>query len=358
MTESRARFAASRDPARARRNRIVNGGMMVSQENGSAVGTASGFYPADQWPYVGIHDGAVQVAQVASVTPEGSPNRIRVTVTTADTSIAAGQYAILLQKLEGFNVADFIWGTASAKATILRVGVKAPAGTYGVSIRNNATDRSVVANMVISGGEANTDVVKTLVFTGDTAGTWTKDNTAGMIMTIALAAGSTFQGSLGVQAGSIIATSSQFNFLGTVGNVFELFDVGFYLDPDATGAAPPWELPDYADELRRCLWFWEKTYPRASPPGTATSAGMMGAVAASAGAILGTFVFKSPKRAAPTVTLYGESGTSGVISAVGGGNTAAATASGVTESGFFQITTSGLTAGAVYYTHFKADSRL
>ena len=34
-------------------------------------------------------------------------------------------------------------------------------------------------------------------------------------------------------------------------NAFELFDVGLYLDPEATGVAPKWEMPDEAEELRR-----------------------------------------------------------------------------------------------------------
>ena len=46
--------------------------------------------------------------------------------------------------------------------------------------------------------------------------------------------------------------------LRTTGNVFELFDVGLYLDPHNTGIAPPWQMPDEAEELRACQRYYCK----------------------------------------------------------------------------------------------------
>jgi hypothetical protein len=46
--------------------------------------------------------------------------------------------------------------------------------------------------------------------------------------------------------------------MATAGAIFELFDVGLYLDPDGTGKAPPWVTPDYAAEERACLRYWQK----------------------------------------------------------------------------------------------------
>src|SRR4051812_34297610 len=87
--------AAQRSQARAnldvmKRNYIVNGGMMISQENAATAGT-NNWYPADQWLNAGaLTAGSYTVAQVASVTPGGSPNRIRVTITGANASPGAG----------------------------------------------------------------------------------------------------------------------------------------------------------------------------------------------------------------------------------------------------------------------------
>jgi hypothetical protein len=44
--------------------------------------------------------------------------------------------------------------------------------------------------------------------------------------------------------------------MGTVGNVFELFDVGLY----EGNTAPDFVVPDYASELRTCQRYWENPW--------------------------------------------------------------------------------------------------
>lgn len=237
-----------------RRNRIVNHDMRVSQENGTTSGTTNGRYPVDQWAqYFVTSAGTLTVAQVASVTPAGSPNRLRATVTVADASLAAGEFWTLTQNLEGSNVADFMYGSASAQDCVLRFGFKGPAGTYAVHLGNSAANRSYVALFTIGAGEANTDTVQTLSIPGDTTGTWlTADGVIGITLDIVLACGSTFQGSTGWQAGNILGTSGVSNGMGTGSSVFELFDVGLRLDPDATGVYGQYQVgekhPDYRAE--------------------------------------------------------------------------------------------------------------
>ena len=227
-----------------RRNRIVNHDMRVSQENGTTAGTTNGYYAADQWAqYFVTSAGTLTVAQVASVTPAGSPNRLRATVTVADATLAAGEFWTLTQNLEGSNVADFQYGGASAKNIVLRFGFKGPAGTYAVSLKNSAANRSYVALFTIAGGEANTDTVQTISIAGDATGTWlTADGVIGLTLDIVLACGTTFQGSTGWQSGNILGTSGVSNGMGTGSAVFELFDVGLKLDPDATGIYGQYEV--------------------------------------------------------------------------------------------------------------------
>ncbi|MET4190673.1 MULTISPECIES: hypothetical protein [unclassified Bradyrhizobium] len=238
-----------------KRNYIVNGGMMVSQENGTSAGTTVNYYPVDQF-FVGTQSsGAFSAAQVASPTPGGSPNRLRYTVTTADAAVATGDLTWIMQSIEGLRGADLLYGASAAKAVTLQFGVKAPAGTYCVAIRNAlSATRSFVGEFTISGGEANTDVVKSVTIPGDQAGTWLKDNGLGMVVSWCLMAGATFQTTGGAwQAGSFLATSNQFNFMGTNGNVFELFDVSL---TEGT-QAPAFQLPDYPTELALCKRYWE-----------------------------------------------------------------------------------------------------
>ena len=236
------------------KNYIINGAMMVSQENGTTAGTTSVYYAADQFANSFSNGGTTSFAQVASLTPAGSPNRIRYTATAADAAVAAGDFAMIFQSIEGYRAADLAFGTASAKTITLRFGVKAPAGTYCVSVQNSAANRSYVAEYVISGGEANTDVYKTVTIPGDTSGTWLKDNGVGIQVRWGLMAGTTFQqaaGSWGTT--NAVGSSNQFNFMGTLSNVFELYDVGLY-----TGVvAPQFIVPDYETEFAKCQRYFE-----------------------------------------------------------------------------------------------------
>lgn len=237
-----------------RKNYVINGAMMVSQENGSSAGTANDYYPVDLFRYLDDHDGAVSVAQVASVTPAGSPNRLRITVTTADTSIGATQVATIWHSIEGYRVADLMFGSVDARGLVLRFGVKAPAGTYCVSFRNGSKDRSYVAEFTIAGGEANTDVVKEIAIPGCDNGAWDIANGVGLRLSWVLAIGSTYQGSADTWLTSNTpGTSSISNFLDTIGNVFELFDVGLY---EGT-VAPDFVVPDLYQELHHCKRYFE-----------------------------------------------------------------------------------------------------
>lgn len=221
-----------------RKNYIINGAMMVSQQNATNAGTTTGYYPVDQFNVNFSNAGAVSIAQVASTTPGGSPNRLRVTVTSADTSVGAGDYLYVSQKIEGLRVVDIKLGTAGALQVTLQSGVKAPAGTYCVVFLNSATNRSQVVEYTATGSDQNV----LLTITGDTAGTWLATNGVGLEVRWGLMAGSTYQqaaGSWGTT--NAVGSSNQFNFMGTNGNVFELFDVGLY----EGSAAPAFKVPDF-----------------------------------------------------------------------------------------------------------------
>lgn len=99
-------------------------------------------------------------------------------------------------------MADFLFGTANAKAGVIRFGLKGPAGTHCVSINNPAFDRSFVAEVVISAGEANTDVVKEVAFSGQTGDTLVTTDTKGWTLAICLMAGSDRQATAGWQTNS------------------------------------------------------------------------------------------------------------------------------------------------------------
>jgi hypothetical protein len=161
------------------------------------------------------------------------------------------------QGLEGQRVADLKMGTASAKQVTLQFGMRAPAGTFCVALYNAALNRSYTSEVVISAAEANTDVRKSVTLTLDTTGTWAVDNTAGLYVQFTLMCGTLYQIApnawvSGANAG--FGTANQSNFLGIVGNVFELFDVSLTEGP----TAPPFQVPDYASELALCERYFYK----------------------------------------------------------------------------------------------------
>jgi hypothetical protein len=228
------------------RNRIVNPAMQISSINGNTSGTSSGYAPADNWlKYHVSSAGTLTVQRVQSVTPKGAKDRIRVTITAADASLAAGEYLTLTQNIAGQEVADFQYGTASAKQVLLRFLFKGPQGTYAVALHNAAADRSYVALFTISAPNANVDTIQEITIAGDTTGTWTTTAATGLTLDIVLACGSTFQGSTGWQAGNILGTSGVSNGMATINDVFEIGEVGLYLDVAAAGTFPTWELPSF-----------------------------------------------------------------------------------------------------------------
>jgi hypothetical protein len=244
------------------RNRIINPGMQISQERGTALVDVTTFstYTVDQWQasLSTTPGGTLRAQQIASATPGGSPFRLRLTAQAADASIAAGDVYQMQQLIEGQMVADARFGTASARQIVLRFGVRSSlAGTFGVSLRNSAANRSYVTTITIAGGEINTDLVRTIVIPGDTSGTWLTDTGIGLALAITLSAGTTWHATAGSwQAGAFFTTSGQTNFMGTGSATFDIFDVGLYVDALAIGAAPSWELPAWDADLRACQRYY------------------------------------------------------------------------------------------------------
>lgn len=243
-----------------RDNLIVNPRMQLSQENGNSAGGASGYYAADQWSTTFVTSaGVLSTQRVQSVTPRKSKDRYRVSVTTADASLAAGEYLFIQQHIEGNRIAHLGFGAAGASQLVLRFGFKGPAGTYAVALNNSAANRSYVATFVVA--VANTDAEYTIVIPGDTTGTWLTDTGIGIRLTFALAAGSTFNAA----AAGVWAAGQAYNIAGLTNgwgantNVFELFDVGLYADPDGLGVAPPWVPNSFDFDLFECKRYYQFT---------------------------------------------------------------------------------------------------
>lgn len=235
-------------------NLIVNSCFQVSQLNGNASGNTSNYFPADMWNQGWAAAPLVMSAQrIQSPTYlNNSFNKLRFIVTTADTSIVAGDYAGIFQTIEGLRVYNLGWGSAGAIPLVARFTWQGPAGTYAFSLRNTgANNRTFIKLFTITAPQANTPQIITFSIPAETTGTWATGNVGSFGICITLAAGSTYTGGTdgGWSSTNSLAAIGITNNIGTVGNTFELSDVGIYPDPNSTGAAPPWKAPLYPDTL-------------------------------------------------------------------------------------------------------------
>lgn len=122
------------------RNLLHNGDMRINQRQlVSATGINNAFRPVDRWTTLAMGAQNYSVAQDSSTTPTGFKNALLWTNGTAYT-MAAGDFSIVNQALEGYDVQGLAYGTGgAAKNATLSFWVKvSTTGTYGGAIRINA----------------------------------------------------------------------------------------------------------------------------------------------------------------------------------------------------------------------------
>jgi len=126
---TRARQNANISPA-VGRNMIINGAMNVAQRSSSVagIGAAAGYFTLDRWLIDTANSaGRLTMSQTADGPNGISANCIKLDCTTADTSIAASEYFLLAQNIEGQNLQRIGKGVAGAKQVTISFYVKASA---------------------------------------------------------------------------------------------------------------------------------------------------------------------------------------------------------------------------------------
>src|SRR6185295_2888348 len=157
--------------------------------------------------------------------PPGLKYSLKISITTADASIAAGDYAQVYTAIEGYRIDRLIWGGGSfAHSVGFSFWVKAHrTGIYsGVINGNNA--RSYPFEYTVN--TADTWEYKTFVIPGDTAGTWITDSGVGIYIIWVMAVGSTNAGTAGAWTGSNLkGTTNQVNGVAATSDTFQLTGV-------------------------------------------------------------------------------------------------------------------------------------
>jgi hypothetical protein len=279
------------------RNRIINGDMRIDQRNAGAAVTppiTTITYSVDRW--LGYQSAASKFSMqqnAGSVTrPAGFSHYHGITSLSAFSSAATDAF-LTSQYIEGFNIADLAWGTASASSVTLSFWIRSSlTGTFGFSICNHDSTTNYVGTYAIT--SANTWEYKTITVPGPTTGTWLANNGIGIQLRFDLGSGSNFNGTAGVWSSSNqFRTSGSQSIVGTNGATW--YQTGVQLE--AGSVATPFERRQYGQELALCQRYYEIL------SGTAGTDRILGGFAAGA-AGGAAWYFKATKRATPTISMY------------------------------------------------------
>jgi hypothetical protein len=236
------------------KSRIINGAMVVDQRNAGASVTPSTLYNTytlDRWN-AEYSVGSKFSVQQTTTAPTGFANSLKIT-STAATSLGSLDYYVLDQFIEGYNIADLGWGTASAKPITLSFQVYSSlTGTFGGSITNSAANRSYPFTYTIS--SANTWTSISVTIAGDTSGTWLTTNGIGMRVQFGLGVGTTYSGTAGSWAGSYyFSATGATSVVGTNGATFYITGVQLEVGSTATS----FDYRPYGTELALCQRYYE-----------------------------------------------------------------------------------------------------
>lgn len=282
------------------RNRIMNGDFLINQRRGTdAITLTFSAYNADRWVHHATQSSKASSQVINGGSVVGSTNYLRMKTVSAATLGSDDAFSIM-QNIEGLNLQDFNFGTASAVQITLSFWVRASqTGTYSVSFRNGDYNRSYVTTYTIN--TANTWEYKTITINGDTSGTWKTDIGAGLSVYFDFGSGSTFTTSSTNTwlAGNFVKSSGTESLITTLNATLDLALVQL----EKGGVATPFEYIHVADSLARCARYYQKCI--ANTRGYSSGSGVV---------IETPIQFRAQMRVVPTAALT--PGTRGNISSV------------------------------------------
>ena len=278
----------------ANKNAIINGAMNVAQRSVSEadVGGAGKYPTIDRFKIVpNGTNGRVTMSQDSSA-PSGFANSLKLDVTTADTSVSAGDYFTLSHKMEGQNLQAFAKGTSDAKPFAVSFYVKGNASaTYAVELfDSNSRQASKLFNVT-------TDWTRVeLTFDPDTTGTIADDNAQGLELNFWLHAGTNFtSGTLN----QTFAANNNTNRAVGISSLFDSTDRTFFLTGVQleVGQNPTsFEHEPFETTEKKCQRYYEKhSY-------TEQYHHIQFGIANSTTQMQTKLYYRKQKRAAPTVT--------------------------------------------------------
>ncbi|MBV8939399.1 MAG: hypothetical protein JO089_06130, partial [Alphaproteobacteria bacterium] len=338
-------------------NRIINGDFLIDQiREGASVTPAANGYAIDMWATTAAAAllSKLTFQQQSATAPPNFKNALYVLAASAATP-GTSDYSLLYQTPEGIQVADLQFGTANALNIMLSFQVYASVtGTYCVSLRNSAVNRSYVATFSV--GSANTWTQVTLSIPGDTSGTWlTAAGAIGMYLAFDLGCGSTFQAAANTwSAGNFLSASGAVQLVANAAAKLYIANVRLY----PGSVAMPYAPRAFGTEMSLCQRFFEKSFaPGTAPAQSAGTADAVSVVSQAAATFGGGVSFKVQKAKAPSVTTYNPSAANANWRDATNGADRTATVGTIGQNGF-QITGASGAAGANNLIHYFANGGL
>jgi len=243
-----------------RRNLIINGAMQVAQR-GNTSSVTSGYGGADRFKFDRSGAAVVTLRQQGvgnSPTDQGFGFCQQIDVTTADSSLAAGDYALLSYRFEGQDLQQLKKGTANAQQVTLSFYIRSPkTGTHIVELVDQSNSGRHV-NKAYTVSVADAWEKKTVTFPMETSNTITNDNARRMDLNWWLAAGSTYSsGTLQTDWGADTNANravGQVNCMDSTDNNFYITGVQLELGSQATA----FEHRNISEELKLCTRYFQK----------------------------------------------------------------------------------------------------
>ena len=298
------------------RNLIINGSMICSQR-GSVTGHTSGYGGPDRFLFDRSGAAAVTLSQDTD-TPsnQGFSNSFKIDVTTEDSSLAAGDYALFQQRVEAQNLQHLLYGTSEAKKVTLQFWVKsAKTGVHIVDL--NAHDAGYFNPQSYTIASANTWQKVTMTFDGYQSGAINNDTGIGFAINWWLAAGSTYSGGTfssntwhNTQANRAVG---QVNVMDSTSNNWYI--TGVQLEVGST--ATDFQHRSIGDELFRCQRYYVQQRVDIQTP--------------AGGSMIVPIYFPTTMRATPTAS---------AVSAGSGNIASAGVGVGGTQSAYLQVASS------------------
>ena len=238
-----------------RRNIVYNGAMQISQRSTSqtGLGAAGDYYTLDRYKSIPSNlSGRFTQSQVAVTDLHGFANALKMECTTADTSIAAGEYFILQQSFEGQDLQQMKKGTSSAEEVTVSFYVKGNANaTYVLELYDSDNNRHTSKSFSVTSSWNRV----ILTYPADTTGTLDDDNQQSLRLFFWLHTGSTYGG------GTLDTTwhTTAANRAAGISSFFDSTDRTFFLtglQMEIGSQATPFEHRSFGEELALCQRYY------------------------------------------------------------------------------------------------------